>query len=224
MAWILSLTTFEGERVNTVPRVTDQMLVTVTQIKNRFFSPFRTLIYAQSFILNELLPMNFIQYINWVTGLLTASTCLVRLPASRFYRSSALCGRWSTASDIPVFFILFSLFGKTQHKLELLGPCLKTRDLLFLLNTTPRVTLQVTLVGTFSDLLRENWVRSMGVFPPSLHGVQRMPFRKCRLLHLQQCLTWERPRQKQCPLLSYFLELLSWYRQSCNLYIWQIHC
>ena len=104
MAWILSLATFEGERVNTIPRGTDQILVPVTQIKNRFFIPFRTLIYAQSFILNELLPMKFIQYINWVTGLLTALTWV--LPASRFYKSSALCGRWSTASDNPAFFIL----------------------------------------------------------------------------------------------------------------------
>ena len=45
MAWILSLATFEGERVNTIPRGTDQILVPVTQIKNRFFIPFRTLIY-----------------------------------------------------------------------------------------------------------------------------------------------------------------------------------
>ena len=74
MAWILSLATFEGERVNTIPRGTDQILVPVTQIKNRFFSPFRTLIYAQSFILNEHLPKKFIQCINWVTGLLTALT------------------------------------------------------------------------------------------------------------------------------------------------------
>ena len=209
MAWILSLATFEGERVNTIPRGTDQILVPVTQIKNRFFSPFRTLIYAQSFILKEFQPMKFIPYINWVTGLLTTLTWV--LPASRFYRSSALCGRWSTASDNPLFFLFcLSLFGKTQHKLELLRPGLKTRDLLFLSNTTPRVTLLVTLVGTFSDLLRENSVRNGGVFPPSLHGVQRMPFPKCRLRHhLQQCLTWERPRQKQCPLLSYFLELLS---------------
>ena len=39
MAWILSLATFEGERVNTIPRGTDQILVPVTQIKNRFSVP-----------------------------------------------------------------------------------------------------------------------------------------------------------------------------------------
>ena len=209
MAWILSLATFEGERVNTIPRGTDQILVPVTQIKNRLFSPFRTLIYAQSFILKELLPMKFIQYINWVTGLLTALTWVLCLRAG--FIEAVLCvGGEALLLTIPYFLFCLSLFGKTQHKLELLGPCLKTRGLLFLSNTTPRVTLLVTLVGTFSDLLWENWVRNGGVFPPSLHGVQRMPFPKCRLRHhLQQCLTWERPRQKQCPLLSYFLELLS---------------
>ena len=43
ITWILSLATFESERVNIIPRGTDQILVPVTQIKNRFSSPFRTL-------------------------------------------------------------------------------------------------------------------------------------------------------------------------------------
>ena len=145
---------FEGERVNTIPRGTDQILLPVTQIKNRFFSPFRTLIYAQSFILNELLPMKFIQCINWVTGLLTALTWV--LPGAGFIKAVLCVGGEALLLTIPYFLFCLSLFGKTQHKLELLGPCLKTRDLLFLSNTTPRATLQVTLVGTFSDLLREN--------------------------------------------------------------------
>ena len=144
--------------------------------------------------------MKFIQYIKigWLV-------CWRHWPGfclrAGFIEAVLCVGGEALLLTIPYFLFCLSLFGKTQHKLELLGPCLKTRDLLFLSNTTPRVTLLVTLVRTFSDLLRENWIRNGGVFPPSLHGVQRMPFPKC--------LTWERPLQKQCPLLSYFLELLS---------------
>ena len=96
-----------------------------------------------------------------------------------------------------------SSFGRTLHRLELLGPYFKTRDLPFLSNTTLKATLRATLVGTFFDLLQENWVQNGGVFRPSLHGVQRMPFRGS--------LQWKQPWQNYCPRFSYLFGLCPWH-------------
>ena len=64
-----------------------------------------------------------------------------------------------------------SSFGRTLHRLELLGPYFKTRDLPFLSNTNLKTTLRATLVGTFFDLLQENWVQNGGVFTARVYMV-----------------------------------------------------
>ena len=88
--------------------------------------------------------------------------------------------------SLVCLFFIFRWFGEIPKKLGQRGPFAKTKDLLFLSNTTQEATMSVTSVKTFCRSLLVLYVLNGLTLHPSLHGAQYDQPRILRSLQLEK--------------------------------------